>query len=168
MCMCPHTTIWYYAMLTYTSFLILQYMWPHTTIYVSSYYYLCVLILLYGTMSCSPLQVSSYYNICDLILLYMCPHTTIYVSSYYYISRRARQLAQDPPAACLHCSRGARCLAPHFTCLTGTKVQILTPEELQSSRKRFKIRCASGKSASGRDEASNLRTCLISGAKSRS
>jgi hypothetical protein len=68
------------------------YKFPHTTIHVSSYYYICV-----------------------LILLCMCPHTTIYVSPYYYISRRARQLAQDPPAARLHSSRGARCLAPHFT-----------------------------------------------------
>ena len=122
MCMCAHATILYVSLslslsLTHT----------HTHQGTSGDHtptsYICVLMLLYVVVCRArpykfphtTIHVSSYYYICVLILLCMCPHTTIYVSSYYYISRRARQLAQDPPAARLHSSRGARCLAPHFT-----------------------------------------------------
>ncbi len=117
------------------------------SIYVSSYYYICVLILLYVSSYYHIyvlilLYVSSYYYICVLILLYMCPHarrvrgesrrssyythTTIYVSSYYYIcvlilggsgvSHDDRVVAAHRPGT-------------HFTCFTGTKVQMLTPAE---------------------------------------
>jgi len=69
-----------------------------------------------------------------IILLYMCPHTTIYASSYYYListsnttqlspehGAGAPQDRQESPEHVVEAAAGT-----DFTCLTGTKVRLLT------------------------------------------
>jgi hypothetical protein len=76
---------------------------------------------------------TTYYYICVLILLYMCPHThtTLRVSAFYFIyvltqGRDVIQAVRLPPL-----SRPEATAGTQFTCFTGTKVRILTPEALQ-------------------------------------
>ena len=80
------------------------------------------------------IYVSSYHYTCVLVLLNMSPHTTIYASSYYYListsnttqlspehGAGAPQDRQESPEHVVEAAAGT-----DFTCLTGTKVRLLT------------------------------------------
>jgi hypothetical protein len=158
-----HTDI-YVSAYCYICVRILLYMCPHTAVYVSSYYYICASsqsTLCTRTTTSNSLRpicmcpyaaicVSSYCYICVLILLYMSPHTALQlcmclVSEYvvhkdYDIKLTKADLTTN---------------GTQFTCFTGTKVQMLTPEELQStastSSKCSRRRAAGLPGEAGRD-----------------